>query len=785
ASAAAAALAGSGIDLLTCPAVLGPATDVHLAALKVPDAGHVGRDVPIEVTVASQSPCTVRVSVWRWSHAGEAIPVDFRTVTLAAEPGRPGAELRKVVRVVDRPAAPGVAVYTARVSGPDGELPNDISVNNSLAAATWITGPSRWAVLARPGSTLAALCADAGRPLGVAADVFAPGLPPQRAGIYDPYAGIMVDGLSAAELPEGPALNALADAVGNGKALLAFGGERAFGAGNHRAGTWERLLPVEMTPEDDRTRSVLFVIDVSKSMDERMRKDGGIGVRKIDFAAEQLALAVQKLKPLDRLGLISFSGSAQVAAPLSSDPSRSAFLAAVKNVAIQSNTDLLPPLKKAQEVLQADDAEEQLVVMLSDGVQTAATPIEEVIQAAKTLCPPSRDPEKPRRRMLFTFGIGVDAKDANATGEKLLKTLAETGGGAYSPEFLKLAERLEKAFESGKKDFYIRREPFVLRPSCEHPILTALAANDTGTIAWPALPFRNRVKAKPGGEVLLWSAAASPAVPLPEGGKGAQRPDPIVTLSGALWPGVSRRAALAVSLDGAAGTAWFGSPACRKLLPALVEWTEAKTGAARPGWMVDADAGDDETIAVVVRARDPVSGEPLNGRRLQVTLTALQLSNSTGVPPAPADGHERDARSAAPLHPSAPGMYRALLPKPAQGVYRLSIETVLSTALPGEEDREIRNPKSPIRNQNVPICERFLTVPYPAEVRRFGTDRAAMQALVAKAGGNSRVIENPQDLSRWAADKAASRETYSLRPWLIAAGLALLLAEYALRGRRT
>jgi len=61
-------------------------------------------------------------------------------VTFAAQAGSPRAETHKLVRVLDRPTAPGIATYTARVTGPDGELPGDINLNNELSAAARVTG---------------------------------------------------------------------------------------------------------------------------------------------------------------------------------------------------------------------------------------------------------------------------------------------------------------------------------------------------------------------------------------------------------------------------------------------------------------------------------------------------------------------------------------------------------------------------------------------------------------------------------------------------------------------
>ena len=739
AEAAAASLSGSGVDLLTTPVLLGPSSDVHISALRVPETAQLGRALPIEVTVASQMPCTVRVKVWRKKSGGEDA-VGFKTVELAADPSNAGGELRRVVRILDTPDAPGVAVYTAHVSGTEGELSGDINSNNQLSAATRIVGPSRWAVLTRAGSTLDLLARNPSKPLGTETVVFDTQHLPQNASAYDAVGGVLVDGLSAEELGDGAALAALTQAVDGGKALLAVGGEHAFGAGGHpHDGNWEKLLPCDMTPEDDRTRSVLFLIDVSKSMDEKMGRSGA-GVRKIDFANEQLAQAVQKLKPLDRLGLITFSGSAQIAAQLSGEPSRVEFLSGVKKISIQANTDILPAIKTAAEVLKNDDAEEQLVVLLSDGVQTAATPVVDIVAAAKQLCPLPREDGGPRRTTLFTFGIGVDPQDNSASGEALLKDLASAGGGAYSPDFLKLAERLERAFESQKKDFFVRREPFALRPAYEHPVLGPSGGN------WPALPFRNRVRAKPSAEALLWS---SPAGVAPVDANASRRPDPLLILSGSLWPGASRRGVLALSLDGPAGAALLGSESGRRLLPSLLEWMEAKKGTQLDGWSVQAEPADDDSLGIDVRANDPVTGLPINGRKLSVTLTALQLDAADA---------QYSPLPHTPLHPSAPGVYRTIIPALPQGIYRLSVHS-----------------------ENQVLCERFVSVPYPAELRRFGADRAAMQQLVAKAGAPSRVIDSARDLSQWADEKAAARDTTPLAPYLVVAAIGLLLAEFAKR----
>ena len=740
---AAATLYGSGVDLLATPALLGPSADVRVAGVRVPEESRMGRAVPIEVTLAGSSPVAVQVSVWRQRLGQEAVPVGSQKVTLSQDADDQGAEIRRTVRILDTPDSPGVAVYTARISATEnGVIPNDIAVNNQLSAALRVTGPSRWAVLTHRGSTLARLCSAPANPLGVETVLFTTGMYPRRAAEYKPFVGILVDGLPFSEL-KGSSLDALNEAAESGKAVVALGGERAFGAGGHlNEGLLERILPVEMTPDDDRTRSILFLIDVSKSMDDRIG-GGGSGVKKIDFASEQMAQAVQKLKPLDKIGMIVFSGTAQVAAPISSDASRAGFLHAIKEIRTEANTDLLAALKQARKTLESDTSEEQIVVLLSDGEETAPIPRDEIVKGAIELCPQGSGPKR-RRTTLYTFGIGTGTQDFNAAGEALMRDLAEAGGGEYSPDFLKLAERLERTFESAEKDFFTRKESFAVQAeSYEHPLLSSASAGTSG--AWPILGFRNRVKAKPGGEVLLWSG------PVNEDAR-ARRPDPLLILSGPQSQSTSRRAAVALPAEEVSGGSWLSSERGRKTLLSLLAWAEAKQDAVSAGWTVTAESKEGDWLQIDARGREAGSAAPANGRKIEATLTPLFLNSVPEIA-------QNRGPDKFPLQAEAPGLYRARIRLPAQGIYRLAI-----------------------REAARPLHEQLISVPYAAEYQRFGTDRLAMQSLAAKAGGDSRVIENAGDLAAWLAAKREAQGSYSLRPWLLAAGLALFMLEFALRG---
>ena len=114
--------------------------------------------------------------------------------------------------------------------------------------------------------------------------------------------------------------------------------------------------------------------------------------------------------------------------------------------------------------------------------------------------------------------------------------------------------------------------------------------------------------------------------------------------------------------------------------------------------------------------------------------------------------------------PVAPGRYEATLPPPAagQGVYRLEV----------------------LRDES-PAIEHFVTVPFPPEYRRFGTDRTALDDLVKLAGGGSRIINHPQrDIAEWLRAREKGRAYRSARPVLLLLAMVFLLLEVAARGMR-
>lgn len=561
---------------------------------------------------------------------------------------------------------------------------------------------------------------------------------PRSEADYAGLAGVLVDGFNAQALPDdGEALKALAQAVRNGLGLVAVGGEQAFGAGGHpEGGAWERLLPVTFRPEDDRARTLLFVIDASKSMEQKMQGSQQ-QVEKLFFAKAQIVRALQVRRPTDRLGLIAFAESAKAAFPIAPPPNREGFQEAMSAVQFGNQTNILGALLVAREMLEKDNAEEQAVVLLSDGQQTPVVPEATLLDAARALCPQPAEDGKPRRTRLHCFGIEDVPGAEPSPGEKLLRKLAQEGGGRFFPDFAELERSLKQVVEERGKDLYTRRESFELRlAQPQHPVLSGLAE------AWPRPAFRNRVKAREAAAVLLKSKTGTP-----EAERGARKSDPLLALG---HSGLARTAVLALSADGADGESWLkageGWPGGAALVARTMAWIEHAREDGEGGWRVLAEEADNGALSITVDAAK--DGAPLNELDLRARVDALAPNGSS----MPLD---------VPLLPTAPGRYEGRLAEPRQGVNRVEILSA-----------------------DVTVAERFVTVPYASEYRRFGTDRLALEALVKKAGGRSRMLNVPGDLDAWLDGVEARRTHKSARPWLLALAGALLLCEIAARGMK-
>ena len=226
-----------------------------------------------------------------------------------------------------------------------------------------------------------------------------------------------------------------------GHGLVVIGGEHAYGPGGYTDTALERVLPVEMTPREQKdTVAIVFVLDTSGSMANYV--DGQR--RKIDLAIAGISAGIDNLEEDDVAGVISFSAGKvdDRFSELTSD--RPVLLQAVARLKPTGGTTLMmEAVDKAYKILEADAAKRKHIVLLSDGKSDDTK--SDFLKLAEQI--------DKARISITAIAIG----DANA---ELLTQLTESSNGHFVPvqNLQKLPTVLTEAVRETRR--YIVQEPF-------------------------------------------------------------------------------------------------------------------------------------------------------------------------------------------------------------------------------------------------------------------------------------------------------------------------------------
>ena len=226
-----------------------------------------------------------------------------------------------------------------------------------------------------------------------------------------------------------------------GHGLVVIGGEHAYGPGGYTDTALERVLPVEMTPREQKdTVAIVFVLDTSGSMANYV----GGHRRKIDLAIAGIGAGINNLEAEDVAGVISFSAGkdAHVVSVLTSD--RNVLLQDVGELKPTGGTTLmLEAVDTAANILEADDAKRKHIVLLSDGKSDDTK--SDFLKLAERIAK--------ARISITAIAIG----DAN---EALLTQLTETSDGRVVP--VKNVQQLPTVLTEAVRETqrYIVQAPF-------------------------------------------------------------------------------------------------------------------------------------------------------------------------------------------------------------------------------------------------------------------------------------------------------------------------------------
>jgi len=458
------ALAARGIPVHTL-ALEGPGDDVRPVSLTAARPLRLGRLARIEAEVV-----------------GEASSLDLSLVGPAGEvarieglacPGRAHAVLEF------EPEAAGALELTLRVQQKEGT--NPLTVDDELRRTFAVNEPRRALYL---GERLAGgaeeLAALVGRGIEVVPWDGTELTAEQLATGYDLA---VLDDLPAERLGaagQEALLTAVEDA---GLGLFASGGQAAFGPGGYHREPLAEILPVELLQKEEKrdpSTSLVVIIDTSGSM----------GGNRVQLAKEVARLAIRRLLPHDKVGIVEFYGAKRWAAPIQPASNAIELERALNRLDAGGGTVILPAIEEAFYGLKNVQTRYKHVLVLTDGgVETGAF--------------------EPLLRSMADDGINVSTVLIGPEAHsEFLVTLANWGKGRFYavPNRFNLPEVLLKQPASAKLPAY--------RPGV-HPLAARGGRGWWGDVelrAVPSLAGYVETRDRPGAEVLLETAEG--AVPV-------------------------------------------------------------------------------------------------------------------------------------------------------------------------------------------------------------------------------------------------------------------------------
>jgi len=171
---------------------------------------------------------------------------------------------------------------------------------------------------------------------------------------------VVFDDRPADSIPRDAEQRVLDAVVNEGLGLVMSGGRAAFGSGGWHDRPLEAMLPVELVQKEEKrdpSTTLVIVIDTSGSM---------TGVR-VQLAKEVSRLAMRRLLPHDKVGIVEFYGAKRWAAPIQPASNAIELQRALNRMDAGGGTVIMPALVEAFYALQNVDTRYKHVLVLTDG----------------------------------------------------------------------------------------------------------------------------------------------------------------------------------------------------------------------------------------------------------------------------------------------------------------------------------------------------------------------------------------------------------------------------------
>jgi len=289
---------------------------------------------------------------------------------------------------------------------------------------------------------------------------------------------LVLDNIAADDLPE-TTWARIEDAVRReAMGLLVLGGPRAFGLGGYRDSRLENILPVVSEPPDDEPpASLMFLIDVSGSMDRPAATSS-----RLQVARQAVVESSRALRPMDHVGLMTYDVAARERLPLAARAQHANAIEQSWPESASGGTSLAPAMLSAIDALEQDSNEQKILVVLTDGYVTdhdlkqlgvalASTDIEIIsliIESRRDAAPTSGRDAPPTDR-----GVGAASRRDQLT--QLIE--ANNGRAIRINDVLQLPTLMRNEVE--------RRRPAVITGPSQ--LTTASPAAWLPDVAWPSI----------------------------------------------------------------------------------------------------------------------------------------------------------------------------------------------------------------------------------------------------------------------------------------------------------
>ena len=171
---------------------------------------------------------------------------------------------------------------------------------------------------------------------------------------------VVLDDLPAASFPPAEQQELVRAVMERGTGLFVSGGKASFGPGGYHRTPLEQALPVEFEQKREKrdpSTTLVIIIDTSGSM---------TGTR-VQLAKEVARLAIRRLLPHDKVGIVEFYGAKRWAAPIQPASNAIEIQRALNRMTAGGGTIIMPAIEEAYYGLQNVRTRYKHVLILTDG----------------------------------------------------------------------------------------------------------------------------------------------------------------------------------------------------------------------------------------------------------------------------------------------------------------------------------------------------------------------------------------------------------------------------------